>query len=256
MKRTILRKALLLFLIIGCFPALADEGEVWFPNWLVGVSAGYGNRVSHLAVRNVVNLREEQREPFPGAYIVRPLNDSGWIWGGFIGYQAIRCQWLKGIELSVDYHPISQSKAFAFADPNGVFGYSGLMRYQRRWMGALTGRFGYALTTQFMPYVRLGAELGSDRLTTSYSSPGILDNFLITNEQRQWVYRFLLGAGIEMPLVPSCGTTLRLEYNFHSKGKTVKTEVTFFDNVIVSSLASEAQPYTQSMRLVLVWNFF
>lgn len=247
------RCAVLLFLIMSTV-AQAEESAHWFPNWLVGISGGYGNRVGNLTVRNIYH--DGGSTPTPGAYIIRDLNDSGFIWGGLIGYQAICQEWLKGIEFSVDYHAISRSKAFAFRDPQDNLGYSGLMRYQRKWMIALTGRLGYAITPRFMPYLRAGAELGSDRLTTSFSSPALLDDFLVANETRDWVHRFLLGGGIEMPLVPACGTTLRIEYNFHSKGKTIKTEASIYDGVYNPTFFGQSQPYTQSMRLVLVWNFF
>lgn len=231
----------------------------WYTNWLAGLSIGYAGRVGCLTVRNTYQAERDRRqilEQIPGAYIRRDLSDSGTIWGAFIGYQGIYQKWLKGIELSVDHHGISTSKGFAFSDPNMVFGYNGLMRYQRKWIGGLTLRVGYALTDRFMPYLRGGAELASDRLTTSFNSPALLDSMVVTNEERQWVYRFLLGAGIETPLYPSCGTTLRLEYDFHSKGKTLKTESALREGFFNPIFQAQAQPYTQSVRLSVVWNFF
>lgn len=257
MRSKLLRSLMVSLLMLFPFSVQADGGDDWFYNWLFGVSAGYASRTGSLLITNSYDTPFDDDLPNPpGVYARRDLSDSGAIAGAFIGYQGICHQWLKGIELSVDFQPISRAKSFAVSDPDYVIGYTGVMRYQRKWIGGLTARFGYAVTSCFMPYIRLGAELGSDRLTTSYSSLFILEGRVVTNEQRQWVYRFLLGVGVEFPLVKSCGTTLRLEYNYESKGRTLKTDTYMFDEGLNPRFKSETQPFTRVGRVAVVWNFY
>lgn len=253
-RLVIMRQLLLCLLILLSMPAKADE-EPWY-NWLVGISAGYANRVGNLVVTNYYDVGLFD-DAIQGSNIVRDLSDSGFIWGAFVGYQSICQKWLKGIELSIDDQSISTSKGLAFTDPSGVLGYSGLMRYQRNWVGGLSARFGYALTPRFMPYLRAGGELASDRLSTAFSSPGNFNNLAAANEERQWVYRFLLGAGIESPLWITCNSgsaTIRLEYDYHSKGRTLITNATVYEGEFGAYFKAQSQPRTQSMRLAVVWN--
>ena len=110
-----------------------------------------------------------------------------------------------------------------------------------------------------MPYGRIGAELGSDRLSVTFGFNNPLEadnNPLATNEERQWVYRFLFGVGVELPLVPACGTTFRVEYDFHSKGRTLIATTAINDGIFNPSFQAESQPFTQSGTISVVWNFF
>jgi opacity protein-like surface antigen len=256
MKRLKMLIGLLLWLF--SFTAVAYQNH-WIDNWLVGISGGYADRNGALTVmstNNVLFTINENTFPSHSTTYSRNLSDNGFIWGILVGYQAICHQWLVGIELNADRQSISQEHEFAFIDADHFLAWNGSARYQRKMMAGLTGRIGYAVRTNFMPYLRGGVELGDDRLKTFYYSPLVQEGLPAFNEQNQWVYRFLLGAGVEFPIFPACGFTLRVEYDYHSKGKTLQTSATVFDGGFGYLFASQSQPQTQSARMTLVWNFF
>jgi opacity protein-like surface antigen len=200
------------------------------------MSGGYVTRNSVIlsSVSDLTNLVGYSREG----------SDNGWLVAAFGGYQAINRQWLLGGEFNIEWQNIDHSHDYVFSD------FDVTAKYRRKGMLDLSGRLGYALTTNFMPYVRLGVELSRDSLTSTFVgsiTSGVLNN-------KAWIHRFLLGMGVEMPIPGTCGITLRLEYDYHSKGKTIED----FGADIRSTeyYYTAMQPRSYSGRLSIVWNFF
>jgi opacity protein-like surface antigen len=234
----------------------------WVGNWLMGASWGYAEQeagfrtnVSYVTPTNLNNV-------FPITTIVRDHSDVGFVWSLLVGYQVICRQWLVGMEFNVDWRDIEETHPFAFTDALPFLNWIGSERYERKRIGALTGRLGYAIRPYFMPFVRFGIELGKDRFQTNFALNPLQTPFSSEFEDRHWTHRFLTGLGFEIPLPHTCGATFRMEYNYSSKGRTIESEqeialppligqtpfTVFFDSAM--------QPYTQSWKGSLVWNFF
>ncbi len=221
----------------------------WEKNFLVGLYGGYADRDGSAQTRvrygGLPNLRQ--------AEVVRDVSDLGAIYGIMAGLQGRRQQWLFGGEFSLERHPINDVHPFAFSDPAGIFGWNGTMQYRRDWMSALTFRLGYHFVDYFMPYVRLGVETGQDIYEVSLSS-NIRNVPTLYPANKKWIWRFLSGVGIEIP-VTCTRLALRMEYQFHSKGKTMEVDKVFTEGLINPITYSELQPKTQSFVFGIVSNF-
>ncbi len=222
----------------------------WMKNFLVGASMGYSDLQGSLRQQIAFG-------GLPDAYtsnIVRDYSDSGFIMGLLVGYQGIRDKWLMGVELNGDWNQIDTNHPYAFVDAPEVAGWNAMVRYERDLLAGLSARVGYFLAYNFMPYARLGAEVSRDQLETVFApNPAVIPG-RTTLDARIWVYRFLLGLGVEIST--ACRPlTVRVEYNYHSKGKTIETNGAIIDGVLNPVLNSNMQPTEQSASLALVWNF-
>lgn len=248
------RNKLLAGILFISLSAQAWEQD-WTGNWLVGASAGYGSRTGSNQTQLSYN-----GTGFPATYpqslIIRDYSASGSISGLFMGYQAVKENWLVGGEVNVDYHNMNEDLPFAFTDAGGTIGWTGTTQYKRDLVLGLTGRMGYAITPFFLPYVRIGVEFGHDKLTTQYASTSTTFPFNTEMSTTTYVHRALSGFGVEMPLPMTCGGSFRLEYNWHSKSKTVKAHAAIVDGVVSPAFESGLQPQTHSGRVAFVWNFF
>lgn len=217
----------------------ADLQNGWLDNWLLGVSTGYAARSSVIgsSIIDLGNLSAYSRQS----------SDNGWLVAGFLGYQAIRCQWLLGTEFNLEWQNIDNTHFYAFS------GRRVTADYRRKGMLDLSGRVGYAFTPNFMPYVRLGAEISRDSLASMFEGRFIPDANLYN---KAWIHRFLLGIGVEAPIPGTCGKTIRLEYNYHSKGKTIEDFGATGAGDTMIEYYTAMQPKTYSGRVSLVWNLF
>lgn len=244
--------------ILGIFfislTAQAFESD-WLGNWLVGASAGYGSRTGSNQTQLSYN-GSLFPSTYPQSLIISDYSAPGIIFGLFMGYQAVKGNWLVGGELNVDHHDMNDDLPFAFTDAGNAIGWSAVTNYKRDLVAALTARVGYALAPYFMPYVRLGVELGRDKLSTRYeANPSVYPNSIEVSTAT-YVHRALSGFGFEIPLPMTCGATFRMEYNWHSKSKTVKASGFLPDGLVTPAFESALQPQTHSGRVALVWNFF
>lgn len=249
----------MLFLVAFSVQAMEEQWEkhwpevvwknAWIKSWVLGFSAGYADREGGTSI-------EVRYGGFPAIFptdVVRDYSSLGKIFGVFGGYQETKGNWLRGIEVNIDDHELDDSMALAFSDPSSFVGWGATVRYKRRLMAGLTARVGYQIVDYAMPYVRLGAEVGRDTYWTSFTNntafvPGI------TIRERTWVYRFLSGIGIEFPIYCTA-LTMRVEYNYHSKGKTLEADGIFTDGVLNPIYNSNLQPRTQSGRIAIVRKF-
>lgn len=218
----------------------------WEGSWLVGVSAGYGDRAG--------NATASIAYPAPSTIvtdIVQDVDDSGFIWGFLAGYQA-RCNgWLFGTELNIDWHDFEDARSFSYT--NGLLQpTSGAFTHERGTVIGLSFRAGYEISEYIMPYIRLGAETSDDDLifsTTTNTATGV--TAVLEGSERN--VRFLGGLGLEMPIPMVSGLTTRVEYNYHSKGKVVEARGTASDNL--TFLTAGSKPDEHSGKFSLVYNF-
>lgn len=227
--------------------AVPSAQAAWEENWLVGVTGGYANRDG--------NLNVNHGSPAPGrqvAIINQALDESGFMWGLLVGYQA-RCNgWLFGGELNIDWRNLNENQAFAFTDGLSQ-GWNATASYNQDTVVGLTGRFGYEVTPCFMPYVRFGAETGDDSLNYRAATvSGTAIAASVDGSRRQ--YRFVGGIGAEMPIPMLACLSFRLEYNFYSKGKGVDASGFASDNL--TFVNANGRVKTSAGKAALVYNFF
>lgn len=224
-------------LMLHSLPAHAILESRWLDNWVVGVSGGYASREGDI-VSSITGFRNYS------AYS-RSSSDDGWLGAAFIGYQSILGPLLFGGEFNLEYEMIDTSHTYAFADRHVT------AEYRRKGLIDLSGRMGYAVTTNFMPYLRLGAELSRDSLISTFAGSSVPNASLYN---KMWIHRFLVGLGVEMPVPDTCGMTVRLEYDFHSKGKTIETYDATGVGITLIDYYTAMQPRTYSGRISVVWN--
>lgn len=227
-------------LAMGLIPfqahALWDTG--WLDNWLVGVSTGYITREADI-VSSITTVSDY------GSFS-RNSSDNGWLGAVFGGYQSIYRQWLIGGEFNLEWENVNSSHDYMFA------GDEVSTRYRRKGVIDFSGRAGYALTSNLMPYLRLGVEVSRDSLASSFE--GITPDAFIYN--KAWIHRFLVGIGAEMPIPDTCGLTVRLEYDYHSKGKTIEDFGATGIGLQTIEYYTAMQPRSYSGRVSLVWNLY
>lgn len=219
--------------------------------WIVGGS------LAHADLKGELHTQIDYRgTPTVITPVATEIRDKGTLYGFFIGYQQIRQRWLMGVEGSVDWLNVDRTHRFAFNDAANFLTWTSNTKYQRGTAPSLSGRLGYVLLPYFIPYIRLGAEVSRDKLWSEFRTPNAttLFPYTVTPQGKAWVYRCLSGVGVEMP-IPCTVFTFRLEYNYHSKGKTVESDEGYIDGVINPMINNDLQPQMQSYRFSMVYHF-
>lgn len=221
----------------------------WDKNFLLGIYGGYADKDGRANTR----VRYGAFNNVTPANVVTDVSDLGAVYGILGGYQGKCQQWLFGGEFTLERHPINDVHQFAFSDPAAIFNWQGSAQYRRDWMTGFTFRGGYQFADYFMPYVRLGIETGQDIYEASLTS-NIANVPPLYLQNKKWIWRFLSGAGIEIP-IQCTRLAMRMEYQFHSKGKTIEVDQVFTDGLINPITNSEMQPKTQTFIFAIVSNF-
>jgi len=216
---------------------------------LLGITGGYAERHGDLNI-GLIHTNINASSPIPTI----EYTNTGLIVGALAGYQALCNSWLIGVELDVQAQDMGSYRGFAFTDQQD-FGWSGQTRYKSSTSLGLSGRLGYGLSPFFMPYLRLGAEVSRDQLQTTIIGNPVIYPHRLFLQDKAWIFRFLLGVGFEFP-IPCTSMTTRLEYNFHSKGKTIETNGVIVDGIINPLFTAQMQPTMQTVIVSLIWNFF
>jgi opacity protein-like surface antigen len=237
---------------IGCWLCIVTTAYAdWHSNWLVGASTGYAQRRGPLDI-NVLYL-SPLIVPSLSTFVEDEITNPGVTWGLFAGYQ-VRCNsWLMGAELNVDVENFHHHRQFVFADIFNAFSWDVDGHYKRGATIGLTGRIGYAMAPYFIAYMRAGAETSKDKLHVRVKGAPNVFPFIIPMDETRWVYRYLVGAGAETPIFCT-PISLRLEYNFHSRGRALASSgfVPSFPDPMFNTLM---HPTENSLKLALVWNF-
>lgn len=232
--------------LAGSMLVAAQAQAGWQGNWLLGVSAGYGDRDGDFDLS-----AGEIGAPELGLTTVRRnQSDSGFLWGVLGGYQ-VRCNgYVFGAEANLDWHRFDDAQSVSIVDPDGD-SWAGSVRHERDTILGLVARAGYEVAPYFMPYVKLGAEYSKDELAYSLSVVGGTDSVAVTDDEGVW--RFLGGLGFEVPIVQLMGASVRVEYNYSSKGKAVNAAAN--STALTTSFNGGIKPDTHSGKVSFVWNF-
>lgn len=244
----------LLGLLCLSLTAKASIQPGWVGNFLIGVSAGYADLYGDLSTSLNYQGREPDNDIFQTSYST--YDNSGFMLGVLAGYQEIRHLWLVGAEINFELHALDEVHQLDFSDSHRQIDWMGTVRYSRKNTIGISGRLGFAMTQYFMPYLRLGGEFSRDTLSAAFSGDMAVFPQELVISKRHWLHRFLLGIGAEFPLLETCGATIRVEYNFHSKARTIKGEATYLDEIYSPTLQTGFQPQMQSAKISFIWNFF
>jgi hypothetical protein len=232
--------------VLALFYSIAAQA-VYESNWLFGVGAGNVSR------QGTVNIDAGGPEDAIGSVHLR---QTGLIWGVTSGYQG-RCDgWLLGGELHVDWDRGLQENDAFMMDPPSTFNVA--VKLHRKIAVGFSTRLGYELgpdlfdyTPFFLPYVRLGFESSKDHLNlflTDQQTQVYVDS---EGSRRDW--RFILGAGLEVPVIYIMGLSVRLEYDYMPKGRVIENYALASDQT--SLVVSNTNSHTHAIRGYLVWNF-
>lgn len=243
-----IRTALCLSSVLLMAPAAQAQ---WETNWLLGASIGYGqiNGDSDLV---------HQHDLF-GASTGFDHRNHSWLWGVLGGYQARCNEWLFGIELAADWLRRHNGDNVTFVD-NGGFTWQASGDHHHDPLIGLTARFGYAVSCYFLPYIRLGVEthrhkhdvvaVREARTVGEVTFPEL--DYSLGGSRRS--YNFIGGIGAEMP-IPMCnGLSFRLEYDYHSRGRSNNANTVIADNGTVINLSGRSHANTG--KASVVYNFF
>jgi opacity protein-like surface antigen len=232
-------KALLLF-----FSVMSSAwASGWEGNFLVGVESGYGWRDGQLTV-NVT-------EAFPNTAqsgIAKDNYDNGFIWGIVAGYQVICHKLLFGGEINAGFQDIGQAKSFHAVDTTGDQ-YVVHVDHDRGTIYGFTLRTGYLLTPWLLPYIKAGFETSYEKLYLAAMNITQNGNFALDHERR--VYRFVGGAGAELPIIFKLA--FRLEYNWVSRGRGAHAYGVEPNSM--ETVNAELKAPQHSAKGVFVWNF-
>lgn len=228
------------------FGVLADHVTVNRSHFLLGASAGYASRSGDL----VINITHPAPTSVRSDH-VRDQDDTGFLFNLFVGYEWIIDEFLFGIETSLGFQDFGDDQRFAYLDAQSPQnGYNGTSKFSRDLVWSLSGRFGYELAPWIRSYIRLGAETSDDNVYLQSTRGAPLPISVLIDEGRRTV-RFLGGFGFEFPMMYS--TTLRLEYQYSSRGKGASNTAFASDNLTVFS--PNIKPVQHALYLGFAWNF-
>lgn len=216
---------------------------MWEGNWLAGVYGGLAEREGDLDVfinhplglsTNYINAQE----------------DTGFIGGVLGGYQ-VRChEWLLGGELNFEWQDLGEDQESAFTDARDV-GIRTTARYYQNQVAAISGRFGYEVFPNFLPYVRLGVQTSRDKLVVFGTDTDYDESIDMESLRRVW--RLTAGIGAEIPACLLMGLSLRAEYNYRARAGSINTEELAIDNQTV--VTGSMRPKAHAVLVAFVLNF-
>lgn len=236
--------------VLACSPLQA----AWQGNWLVGASGGYTTDRGELEITMLDSGRQTVTN--------RRFVDHGWLVGLLGGYQVKCNHWLLGAELNVDWYDLDNDdneNTLAFTSASGFANpalqgpaWNGAATYEREWVVGLTGRMGYEIATYLMPYVRLGLEWSDDELSYIQTS----NNNVITaqGDGSEDSIRGIAGIGAEIPFPMVSGLSVRVEYDYHTKGKRVDLDAAAAGNQNPLFVHASRKPSYQTGIVSVVWN--
>lgn len=243
-----MKKFSTLALVCGLFSAPICAQADWNGNWLLGVSGGYNWYDNDFDVTLSVPAGNFQ---FNSAR--RDFDSRGSVWGILGGYQAFCNEWLLGAELNVDWEGHTHTHSHLFATQNTALSLNASTSYKRDATVGLTGRLGYQLACWLLPYLRAGIETSKDHYSVTLAEAGD-PTIGFNGNTTERSYRFVGGAGLEVP-VPACdGLSFRAEYNYHSSNKSLDLSGSWFGPVVATSTSS-SDNHTNSAKISVVYNF-
>lgn len=238
-----MKKSLLVLPFCGALLLSGNANALWEENWLAGVYGGLAEREGNL----------EAITSHPRGLItsyIQEIEDVGVI-GGLLGGYQVRChEWLFGAELNIEWQEVNHDRSSAFTNALNE-GVSVTTSYAQRNIVGVSGRFGYEMFPNFLPYVRLGVQSSKDKLIVRAITNDFEDSVDMEGIRR--VYRLMAGVGAEFPVCYLAGLSVRAEYNFRAKAGSIEASELAQDNETLSN--ASMRPRSNSLLLALVFNF-
>lgn len=235
--------------------AAAQAGCCENGNWLVGVSGGWAwhsDRDVNVAITGPGTA-------FNAFSVANDDDRSNFIWGILAGYQARVNGWLLGGEVNVDWRnhdDNDQSFTAVVPAPIGTLVGTASGNNHNNAVVGLTARIGYEVSSFFMPYIRLGAEVTrTDDVNFTVSRAAAPAFTAVYNNDRNHRWGFVGGVGAEFP-VPMCKTlSLRAEYDYHSHSRHDDVAVLASDLGTLFTVSGDGHRHENTGKLALVYNF-
>ncbi len=238
-----MKKSLFILPFCGALLLSGNANALWESNWLAGVYGGLAER------EGSVDLIASHPAGLFTSYI-QEIEDIGVV-GGLLGGYQVRChEWLFGAELNIEWQEVSHDRDAAFTNALGQ-GVNITTSYAQRNIVGFSGRFGYEMFPNFLPYVRLGVQSSRDKMIVRATTPDFEDSADMEDLRR--VYRLTAGVGAEFPICFLMGLSARAEYNFRARAGSIEAYDLGLDNETV--LNASMRPRANTLLLALVFNF-
>jgi len=195
-------------------PAYAPIPFSW-TGFYVGAQAGGGwfdNQVTNgpNAADGTVN--------FPPGFVHNAVHGSGWLGGGYAGFNYQLSQFVIGID--GDY---SGAHLTGSASDIGPTGFLNTGNETVKWIATLTGRFGYAVN-DWMFFGKAGwAWAGFSGASSTFNTLGANTN---NNTNAQTRNGWTIGTGVEWGFAPHWSTKLEYDYVKFSTANYNNTDIT------------------------------
>ncbi len=214
-------------------------------NWLVGIEGAYSQRK---AILDITIFHPDLDAP--PTITSNEMKGNGLLWGLLAGYQTKCDSWLLGFELNIEWENIDNQQAVTFTDIlNQTWG--GTAQYKRNTIWGFSTRLGYEVTSDFLPFVRLGVQTSRDTLRFALATNPL--TLADLGEGNRRTFRYVLGAGAEFPIPALKSLKLRTEYNFYSKGPSV--EAVGLASDLGTLLILDSRPKSHVLKASLVKDF-
>jgi outer membrane immunogenic protein len=172
---------------------------------------------------------------FPPGFVHNTANGSGWLGGGYAGFNYQINQFVVGID--GDY---SWANLTAGTSDIGPTGFTNISKDTVKWIATVTGRLGYAVNN-WMFFGKAGwAWAGFSGSSATFNVAGTNTNNNTNAESRNgWT----LGTGLEWGFAPHWSTKIEYDYvkfmtsNYNNTDTTVGGVVTFPGRSATSSLS-------------------
>jgi len=172
---------------------------------------------------------------FPPGFVHNPLNGSGWLAGGYAGFNYQVNQFVVGLDGDFSWARLTGSTADI-----GPTGFNDVSNETIKWIATVTGRLGYAVNN-WMFFGKAGwAWAGFSGTSATFNVAGVNTNNNTNSESRNgWT----LGTGVEWGFAPHWSTKIEYDYvkfmtsNYNNTDTTVGGVVTFPGRSATSNLS-------------------
>jgi outer membrane immunogenic protein len=161
---------------------------------------------------------------FPSGYVLNRTNGSGFIGGGYAGYNYQINQFVIGIDGDYSWADLTGSSS----DISPINGGTTNLNGKSKWIATVTGRLGYAVNNLLFFGKGGWAWAGFDGNSSSFSIAGVNTSNATNSETRDgWT----LGTGVEWGFLPHWSAKLEYDYvkfntsNYNTTSTSVATGV-------------------------------
>lgn len=215
-------------------PYIAPAPPVFsWTGYYVGLQTGYEwNRAKHQL------SFDDDALDIIGSGTTRP---SGWIGGGYTGYNWQSQNWVFGVEGDFEGGNLSDSRTWTYPEGNTQ------IKSKLRWQGSLRGRVGWAANKTLL-YMTAGWAFASAETSARVDFDNGPIDVLGQGTSTKTLNGWTVGGGVEHAF--SNNMTLRLEYRYADYGST-SSSIT--DGVSIGSQSVDLD--THAIRVGAGWKF-